>query len=128
MSSINRVTLIGRLGHDLKSKTTGQGLTVVDFSLATNEVWNNKATGQKEEKTDWHHIVAQGKKAELCLAHLKKGDLIYVEGRLDQHQYDDKITGDRRTHTKILASTIRFLTSKGKEYDPTNDSQTVSCE
>lgn len=109
MSGINKVILIGRLGNDPEVKTIGQGSTVAQFNIATSETWIDK-NNQKQERTEWHRIVVWNKLAEICGKHLAKGRQVYVEGRLQTRQWEDK-QGQKRYTTEIVANTVQFLGS-----------------
>lgn len=110
MASINKVILIGNLGSDPEVRFTSGGQAIANFNIATNERWKNKATGQPEERTEWHRIVSFGKLAELCRDYLAKGRTVYIEGRLQTRKWEDK-EGQTRTTTEIVAQTIQFLGS-----------------
>ena len=107
---VNKVILIGRLGRDVESKQTSSGTSIATFSLATDELVK-KDNGKKEVHTEWHRITAFGKLAEHCVEHLRKGRLVYVEGKLRTSKYEDK-DGITRYITEVYASTIKFLDSK----------------
>lgn len=102
----NKITLIGRLGRDPEAKTTPAG-TVADFSLATDETWQDNQ-GQKQTHTEWHRIVVWGKQAELCTKYLAKGRLAFVEGRLQMRKYQDS-QGQERVATEVKAQRVLFL-------------------
>ena len=104
---VNRVILLGRLGRDPEMRYTGSGVPVVNFSLATNERWNDQNEG-RQERTEWHKIVAWSKLAEICNQYLKKGHLVYIEGRLQTREWDDR-EGNKRRTTEVVASTMRML-------------------
>lgn len=106
--SVNKVILIGRLGQDPELRYTPSGAAVANFSVATNEAWTDKASGQKQERTEWHRIVVWGKQAELCNQYLQKGRQAYVEGRLQTRQWKDQ-SGQTRYTTEVQAQSIRFL-------------------
>lgn len=108
MASVNKVILIGNLGSDPEIRFTPGGQAVANFSIATTERWNNKTSGQPEEKTEWHRIVVWGKLAELCRDYLSKGRPVYVEGRLQTRKWDDK-QGQTKYTTEIIAERIQFL-------------------
>lgn len=108
---VNKVILIGRLGKDPEVRYTSSGGSVATFSLATSESWNDKQ-GQKQERTEWHRIVAWGELGEICGQYLSKGGEAYVEGRLQTREWQDK-EGNKRYTTEIVASTVQFLGSKG---------------
>ncbi len=103
--------LIGNLGQDPETRYTPSGQAVANFSIATTEKWNNKQSGQPEEKTEWHRIVVWGKLAELCREYLAKGRTVYIEGRLQTRSWDDK-DGNKRYTTEIVAQTVQFLSKR----------------
>jgi single-strand DNA-binding protein len=107
MAGVNKVILVGRLGTDPEIRYTQQGSAVANFNIATSEAWTDKS-GEKQEKTEWHRIVVWGKTAELCSQYLAKGRQIFVEGRLQTRQWEDKDGGKRYT-TEIVANTVQFL-------------------
>ena len=111
MGSVNKVILVGNLGKDAELRSTPSGASVSTFSMATTEVWNDKQ-GQKQEKTEWHRIVLWGKQAESLQEYLVKGKQIYVEGRLQTRQWDDK-DGNKRYTTEIKADRITLLGGGG---------------
>lgn len=106
---INKVILIGRLGRDPEVRYTGSGSAVANFSLATDEVWTDK-NGQRQSRTEWHRIVAWARLAEICGEYLKKGKLIYIEGRLQTREWDDR-DGNKRYTTEIVANEMKMLDS-----------------
>ncbi|MEQ1896389.1 MAG: single-stranded DNA-binding protein [Vicinamibacterales bacterium] len=111
VGSVNKVILVGNLGRDAEMKYTPGGSAVSTLNLATTEVWNDKS-GQKQEKTEWHRIVVWGKTAESLNEYLTKGKQIYVEGRLQTRQWDDK-DGNKRYTTEIKADRITLLGGGG---------------
>jgi single-strand DNA-binding protein len=114
MASINKVILIGNLGRDPELKYTQSGQAVCNFSIATTEKWKGKDGGM-QEKTEWHRIVAWGKTGELCSQYLSKGRPVYIEGRLQTRDWEDK-DGNKRQTTEINANTVQFLGSgRGNE-------------
>ena len=108
MSGINKVILIGHLGADPEVRYTAGGQGVANFNIATGDNWTDKNSGQKQERTEWHRIVAWGKLAELCGQYLNKGRQVYVEGRLQTRSWEDK-DGVKRYTTEIVAQGIQFL-------------------
>jgi len=108
--SVNKVILIGNLGRDVELRHTPGGATVAKFSIATNEKWKDKS-GQPQEHTEWHNIVAWAKLGEFCGTYLSKGRQIYVEGTLRTRTYDDE-KGNRRYFTEVRAQTIQLLGPK----------------
>jgi single-strand DNA-binding protein len=111
MGSVNKVILVGNLGRDAELRYTPGGAAVATLNLATTEVWNAKG-GQRQEKTEWHRIVLWGKQAESLQEYLTKGKQIYVEGRLQTRQWDDK-DGNKRYTTEIKADRITLLGGGG---------------
>ena len=118
MSGVNKVILVGFTGNDPETRYTPEGKAVTNFSLATDESWKDK-DGNKQEKVEWHKIVAWGKLAEICNEYLHKGKQIYIEGRIQTDQWEDK-EGNKRYTTKIIASTMQMLGSKG-DSQPVDD-------
>lgn len=108
--SVNKVILIGRLGSDPELNFTSSGQAVGKLSIATTEGWMDKNSGQWQEKTEWHRVIAWGKLAEKVKEYLSKGRLVYVEGRLQTRSYEDK-NGVKKYTTEIVARTIQFLDS-----------------
>jgi single-strand DNA-binding protein len=108
---INKVILVGNLGQDPDLKYTQAGTAVVTLSVATSRVWKNKE-GNKSEETEWHRVIVWAKSAEFCSNYLKKGNRVYVEGRLQTRKWQDNNGADRYT-TEIVAGEIKSLTSKG---------------
>ena len=106
MPTLNRVQLIGRLGRDPESKFTPTGKKVTQFSLAVSNHWKDK-NGETKESTEWVNIEAWGRLGEVCQEFLKKGSLIFIEGRLKTDKYEEK--GETRYFTKIVAQTLQFL-------------------
>jgi single-strand DNA-binding protein len=111
MGSVNKVILVGNLGRDAELRYTPGGAAVATLNLATTEVWNDKG-GQRQEKTEWHRIVLWGKQAESLQEYLTKGKQIYVEGRLQTRQWDDK-DGNKRYTTEIRGDRIVLLSGGG---------------
>jgi single-strand DNA-binding protein len=111
MSGVNKVILIGNLGSDPQVRYTPQGTAVANFNIATTERFNNKS-GEKEERTEWHRIVAWGKLAEICQQYLKKGKQVYIEGRLQTRQWEDQ-QGQKRSTTEIVAQNMQMLGRAG---------------
>src|SRR4051812_27224151 len=112
MGSVNKVILVGNLGRDAELRYTPGGAAVATLNLATTEVWNDKASGQKQEKTEWHRIVLWGKSAESLSEYLTKGKQIYVEGRLQTRKWQDKGGNDKYT-TEIRGDRIVLLGGGG---------------
>ncbi len=104
---VNKVILIGNLGQDPELRSTPSGTSVATFTLATNESWTDK-DGAKQERTEWHRIVAWGKLAEICGQYLSKGRQVYVEGRLTTRSWEDR-QGNQRKTTEIVAQNMQML-------------------
>jgi len=111
MGSVNKVILVGNLGRDAELKYTPGGAPVAKVSLATTEVWTDKS-GQKQERTEWHSIDIWGKQAESLSEYLVKGKQVYVEGRLQTREWNDK-DGNKRKTTEIRADRIVLLGGGG---------------
>ena len=111
MPALNRVQLIGRLGKDPDSKYTPTGKKVAHFSLAISQRW--KTGGESKEYTEWVNIEAWGRLGEVCQEYLKKGSLVYLEGRLKTEKYEDK--GETKYFTKVVALGLQFLDKKDKD-------------
>ncbi|WP_028453334.1 single-stranded DNA-binding protein [Chitinilyticum aquatile] len=113
MASLNKVLLIGNLGRDPETRFLPSGGAVCNFSIATTESWKDKATGQKQEKTEWHNITMYGRLAEIAGQYLKKGSSVYIEGRLQTRKWQDKQTGADRYTTEIVADEMKMLGGRG---------------
>ena len=111
MGSVNKVILVGNLGRDAELRYTPGGAAVATLNLATTEVWNDKQN-QRQEKTEWHRVILWGKPAESLQEYLTKGKQIYVEGRLQTRQWDDK-DGNKRYTTEIKADRVTLLGGGG---------------
>ena len=107
MAGVNKAILVGNLGRDPELRTTPNGQSVVNFTLATSENWTDKS-GERVERTEWHRIVVWGKTAEMCAQYLSKGRTVYVEGRIQTREWEDK-DGNKRYTTEINANTVNFI-------------------
>ena len=107
---VNKVILIGNLGKDPEIRYTQNGTAVTNFTLATNETWTKD--GKKEERTEWHNIVAWARLAEICNEHLIKGRSVYIEGRIQTRKWEDK-AGSTRYTTEIVAQNMQMLGGRG---------------
>src|SRR5580700_1316262 len=105
--SVNRVILVGRLGRDPETRFTASGQAVGNFSVATDESFKDR-NGERQKRTEWHKIVVWGKQAEIAQQYLKKGSLIFIEGRIQSREWQDK-EGQKRTSFEIVASNFRML-------------------
>lgn len=109
---MNKVILIGRLGGDPETRYTQGGDAVTTFSVATSEKWKAK-DGGKQERTDWHNVVAFGRQAEVCAEYLRKGSQVMVEGQIRTESYEKD--GQKRYSTKIYLRTMEMLGGKPEE-------------
>jgi single-strand DNA-binding protein len=105
--SVNKVILVGRLGRDPETRYTGGGQAVANFSLATDESYKDR-NGERQKRTEWHKIVVWGKQAEIAQQYLKKGSLVFIEGRIQSREWQDK-EGQKRTSFEIVANNFRML-------------------
>ena len=115
--TINKVILIGHTGDEVKMHYFDGGGSVGNFPLATNETYTNRTTGEKVSNTEWHNIVVRNKAAEICEKYLKKGDKVYIEGRLKTRKWQDDQGKDRYT-TEIQCTDFTFLTPKSDGGNP----------
>lgn len=110
MASVNKVILVGNLGRDPEVRYMPDGGAVTNISVATTDVWKDKA-GEKQERTEWHRVVFFSKLAEIAGEYLKKGSQVYIEGRLQTRKWQDKEGQDRYT-TEIVADRMQMLGSR----------------
>lgn len=110
MNGINKAIIVGTLGADPESRYTPNGTAIASFRVATNEEWNDKQTGEKKSRAEWHRIEAFGKLAEICGEYLKKGSQVYIEGKLRTDEYEKD--GVKRYSTKIIANEMQMLGGK----------------
>ena len=121
MAGLNKVMIIGNLGRDPETVFTQAGVAICTIAVATTETWNDKNTGEKQEKTEWHRIKFFSKQAETIQKYMSKGSQIYVEGRLQTSEYEkDGIT---RYSTDIIASNFQFIGSKNDDGQDNNQQQ-----
>jgi single-strand DNA-binding protein len=111
--SVNKVILIGNLGKDPEVKVTPSGTTVAKFSVATNERYKDK-TGQWQDRTEWHNVVAWQRTAEIISEYVKKGSKVYIEGSLRTNSWDDKNTGEKKYRTEIWVNDLVLLSGRGE--------------
>lgn len=114
MSSINKVILIGNLGQDPEVRFMPNGGAVANFTVATQERWKDKQTGEQKEKPEWHRIVAYNRLAEIIGEHLKKGSQVYIDGRLQTRKWQNQQGTDQYT-TEIIANEMRMLGRKPQQ-------------
>lgn len=111
---INKVILVGRLGRDPEIRSTPQGTSVAKFTVATDEKFNDRE-GNRQERTEWHNVVAWGKLGEICGQYLRKGKLVYIEGSIRTDSWDDKESGQKKYRTEIIARDMKMLDRRGDE-------------
>ena len=109
MAGVNKVILVGRLGADPEVRYTAGGTAVAKFNLATSETWKDK-DGSRQEKTEWHRVVAFGKLGETCGEYLSKGKQVYVEGKLQTRAWEDK-DGNKKYTTEVNLNSMVMLGS-----------------
>ncbi|HUL34850.1 MAG TPA: single-stranded DNA-binding protein [Candidatus Eisenbacteria bacterium] len=109
--SVNKVILVGRLGRDPETRYTSGGQAVANFSVATDESYKDR-NGERQKRTEWHKIVVWGKQAEIAQQYLKKGSLVFIEGRIQSREWQDK-EGQKRTSFEIVANNFRMLGGRG---------------
>ncbi len=105
--SVNKVILVGRLGRDPETRYTSAGQAVANFSVATDESYKDR-NGERQKRTEWHKIVVWGRQAEIAQQYLKKGSLVFIEGRIQSREWQDK-EGQKRTSFEIVANNFRML-------------------
>ena len=125
--TINKVILIGHLGDDVKMHYFDGGGCVGRFPLATNESYTNKSSGEKVTQTEWHNVIVRNKAAEICEKYIKKGDKIYIEGKLKTRKWQDGDQKDRFS-TEIIVNEFTFLSGKLSEKDQKDESSNFSNE
>ncbi len=111
--TLNKVMLIGHTGDEVKMHYFEGGGSIGRFPLATNETYTNRTTGEKVSNTEWHNIVVRNKGAEICEKYLKKGDKVYIEGRLKTRKWQDD-QGKDRYSTEIQCTDFTFLSPKAE--------------
>ena len=111
---INKVIIVGNVGQAADMKYTASGAAIANITVATTDSWNDKQTGEKVEKTEWHRVVAFQRLAEIMGEYLKKGSQVYIEGRLQTRKWQDQNGQDRYT-TEVVANDMQMLGSRGGE-------------
>jgi single-strand DNA-binding protein len=112
--TINKVTLLGNLGKDPEVKFLPSGQAVANFSIATTDRIKDKASNDWQERTEWHNITAYGRTAEIVRDYVKKGNKLYIEGRLTTRSWDDKETGKKVYRTEIVVNDLVLLSGRGE--------------
>lgn len=120
MATLNKVILIGYLGHDPEMRSTASGDAVAHLAVATTETWKDKTSGEKKQATEWHRIVLYRKLAEISGQYLKKGSHVYIEGRLQTRKWTGRDDVDRYT-TEIIADDMRMLGARPSDNDAESD-------
>src|SRR3989344_1443824 len=113
--NLNKAIIIGNLTQDPEVKTTPSGDKVANFGVATNFIWNDKASGEKKQKTEFHKVVVWRRLAEIAEQYLNKGSLVMIEGRIETRSWDDKDSGQKRYMTEIVAENMQMGPRRGDE-------------
>ena len=124
---INKVILVGTLGADPKTSAMPSGSSVTNVSIATNESWKDKETGEQQDRTEWHRIAFFNRLAEIAAEYLKKGSQIYIEGKLRTRKWQDKDGNDRWT-TEIIANELQMLGGRSASIGDVPEEQTNQSE
>ena len=112
--SVNKVILVGNLGKDPEVKYTPQGTAVAKVTVATSSSYKDKTSGEWQETTEWHNVVLWQRLAEIAGEYLKKGNKVYIEGRLQTRSWDDKTTGQKKYMTEVVANELVLLGGRGE--------------
>jgi len=126
MASLNKVMLIGNLGADPEIRYTPSGAAVANFNMATKAQWTTKE-GEKQDRTEWHRIVAWRRLGEICGEYLHKGSLVYIEGRLQTRTWEDR-DGNKRYTTEIVAQGMQMLDRAGKSAEAASTEERFPTE
>ncbi len=125
--SVNKVILVGRLGRDPEMKYTATGTPFCRFSMATDDSWTDKGSGERQERTEWHSIVVWDRLAEICNQYLTKGRLVYIEGSLQTREWDDQ-DGNKRKTTEVRARDMVLLGGGAGEGAGSGPRRTATAE
>jgi len=109
---INKVIIVGNVGGDPETRAMPSGSTVTNLTIATNETWKDKQTGEQKERTEWHRVAMFNRLAEIAAEYLRKGSQVYIEGKLRTRKWQDKSGNDRYT-TEIIADEMQMLGGRG---------------
>jgi single-strand DNA-binding protein len=109
---INKVIIVGNLGQDPETRYMPSGSAVTNFTVATNESWKDKQTGEQKDRTEWHRVAMFNRLAEIAAEYLRKGSQVYIEGKLRTRKWQDKDGQDRYT-TEIIADEMQMLGGRG---------------
>ena len=126
MASLNKVMLIGNLGADPEIRYTPSGAAVANFNMATRAQWTTKE-GEKQDRTEWHRIVAWRRLGEICGEYLHKGSLVYIEGSLQTRSWEDR-DGNKRYTTEIVAQGMQMLDRAGKSAEAVSTEERFPTE
>ncbi len=118
MAGVNKVIILGNLGADPELRSSPSGVTSCRLSIATSMNWTDKGSGEKKEKTEWHRVVFFGRSAEVIDQYLKKGQQLYVEGRLQTSKYEKD--GIERFSTDIIGESFNFISGSGSSNQGNN--------
>ncbi len=110
MSGVNKVIILGHLGRDPETRYTNAGGAVANISVATSDVWNDKNTGERKERSEWHNVVAFNRLAEVAGEYLRKGSKVYIEGKLQTDKYEKE--GVQHYSTKVICQQLQMLDSR----------------
>jgi single-strand DNA-binding protein len=116
MASVNKVILVGNLGRDPETRYNPEGGAITNISVATTDTWKDKASGEKQERTEWHRVVFFSRLAEIAGEYLKKGSQVYIEGSLRTRKWTDK-EGVEKYTTEIVADRMQMLGSRSGQGD-----------
>ena len=125
-NSLNKVILIGNLGQDPEARFTPQGTAVCNLSVATNESWKDQS-GEMQDRTEWHRVVMYGRMAETATEYMKKGQMVYVEGRLHTREWEDQNQIKRRT-TEIRCDNFTMLGKRSDSSGPPSENPDSSMK
>ncbi len=128
MRGVNKVTLIGNLVRDPETRYMANGSAVTNITIATNESWIDKQTGEKKEQAEFHRVVFYGKLAEIAGEYLKKGATVYAEGSIHYRKYQDKQTGQDKYSTEIKAVSMQMLDSRNSGGSAGHDSESAQSQ
>src|SRR6058998_1268103 len=112
MASVNKVILVGNLGRDPETRYNPEGGAITNISVATTDTWKDKASGEKQERTEWHRVALFGRLAEIAGEYLRKGSQVYIEGSLRTRKWQDK-QGNERYSTEIIGNDLQMLGGRG---------------
>lgn len=117
MKGVNKVIIVGNLGKDPELRYTASGGAVANMTVATSDTWKDKASGEAQERTEWHRVIMFGRLGEIAGEYLRKGSKVYIEGRLQTRKWQDNSGQDRYT-TEIVANEMQMLDSRGGGQQP----------